>query len=33
MVPALDVNDLTAVLVVRLLTILMGGMARHSRGS
>ncbi len=33
MVPALDVNDLTALLVVRLLTILIGGMARHSRGS
>ena len=30
MVPALDVNDLTALVVVRLLTILLGGMARRS---
>ncbi len=33
MVPALDVNDLTALVVVRLLTVLIGGMARRSIGS
>ena len=33
MVPALDVNDLTALVVVRLLTILVGGMARRSGSS
>jgi agmatinase len=33
MVPALDVNELTAVVVVRLLTILLGGMARRGSGS
>jgi agmatinase len=31
MVPALDVNDLTALVVVRLLSILLGGMARNRR--
>jgi agmatinase len=33
MVPALDVNDRTALVVVRLLTILIGGMARRGTGS
>jgi hypothetical protein len=33
MVPALDVNELTAVVVVRLLTVLLGGMARRGSGS
>ena len=33
MVPALDVNDLTALVVVRLLSVLIGGMARRSIGS
>jgi agmatinase len=33
MVPALDVNHLTALVVVRMLTILIGGMARRSTGS
>jgi agmatinase len=33
MVPALDANDLTALVVVRLLNILIGGMARRSRSS
>ena len=29
MVPALDVNGMTALVVVRLLSVLIGGMARH----
>jgi agmatinase len=33
MVPALDVNELTALVVVRLLTVLIGGMARRTGGS
>jgi agmatinase len=33
MVPGLDVNELTALVVVRLLTVLIGGMARRSDGS
>lgn len=33
MVPALDVSDLTALVVVRLLSVLIGGMARRSIGS
>ena len=33
MVPALDVNGLTALVVVRLLTMLIGGMARRDMGS
>ncbi|HKO32550.1 MAG TPA: arginase family protein [Candidatus Limnocylindria bacterium] len=33
MVPALDVNDLTALVVVRLLSVLIGGLARRSIGS
>jgi agmatinase len=33
MVPALDVNELTALVVVRLLSVLIGGMARRASGS
>lgn len=33
MVPALDVNDLTALVAVRLLTVLIAGLARHTTRS
>ncbi len=33
MVPALDVNDLTALVAVRLLSVLIGGLARRGMGS